>query len=304
MMFRSAHKRLLALAGSALSLLLCACSYGAYYLQFTQDSPDERASSITSLTDDDVPNIGTESRYSFVVIADPHFGASKSRSDDRFLAWFASQLAAEDTTLRPRFMANVGDTLNNGLDEEADDYEAFCNKVRQAAADSPLADTDFKIYTVLGNHDLYNNGWSVWKKRVYPHTSYYTFSVQAGSSEAFSFYFLDSGNGSLGDSQLNNLIKNLQADPRPKIVFSHYAVYAGDILYFTTQDTMERNLLIDAYAKNNVKYVFEGHDHPDHLYSFPTFSERAVPSLLYKSACCLVTVDEETATVTSQKIEF
>ena len=85
---------------------------------------------------------------------------------------------------------------------------------------------------------------------------------------------------------------------------SHYAVYAGGIFYYTLQDTMERNLLISAFAKNNVKYVFEGHDHYDHTYSWKSFDERAVPSFLYRYQCSLVTVNEESGEVESHLIDF
>ncbi|MCR5724320.1 MAG: metallophosphoesterase [Treponema sp.] len=285
--------------------LLTACPYGTFWLQFSQDGPDERAKSITELTGSELPDIGSSATYSFVVIADPHFGSPFERHDDGFVSWFTEQLESADTTKIPRFIVNVGDTLNSGSQDEADAYNEFCARIRTAAAQSQLHDANYKIYTILGNHDLYNNGWSVWKDSIYPYTSYYAFSAQADSSTSgFSYYFLDSGNGSLGNTQLTDFFARLSADSRPKIVFSHYAVYAGGIFYFTLQDTMERNLLLDAFARHQVRYVFEGHDHADHTYEWQSFSERAVPSFLYRYQCSLVTVNEASGTAESHLIDF
>ena len=301
-------------AGAAAVALLCtaaACSYGAYYLRFDEESPESRAKSSTYLSGSDVPTLAalTGTRYSFVVITDPHFGASRKRNDDSFLSWFSAQLAQEDEALKPRFVVNLGDTLDSGRSSQADDYNEFCDKLRALATDT-LKVSDFKIYTVMGNHDTYNNGWDVWKKNIYPHTSYYRLSLTTPANAAlatsgFSYYFLDSGNGTLGEAQLNDVIACLSADLRPKLVFLHYPVYSNDVLFYTLQNTMERNLLIDAFAKNRVTYVFAGHDHAEHRFTFKDkFSEHVIASFLYDNVCSLVTVDEATQKVTSTSISF
>ena len=290
----------LALTAAALILLLSAtaCSYGAYFLRFDEESPESRAKSALTLNDDDLPPL-TAHRYSFVIITDTHFGASKSRNDDKFIAWLDTQLDAADEGLRPRFVVNLGDTLDSGRDGQADDYIAFCEQLQETAARHNLP--RFPVYAVLGNHDTYNNGWEVWKRRVYPYTSYYTFTTADG----FSYYFLDSGNGTLGEAQLNDVIARMKDDPRPKLVFTHYPIYGNAIYYFTLQDTMERNLLIDAFARNNVRYIFAGHDHKDHRNTFKDdFREHDIASFLYSDVCSLVTIDETTGGVTSKNIDF
>lgn len=309
-------KRLTAALTALIALMVAAgCKYGAYFLLFDEETVDSRATSVTSLpltssAEDALPDIQGLSRYSFVIITDSHFGAAKERYDDEFCAWFETQLASADEAARPRFVANLGDTLNAGAKSEADDYNSFCDRLKSLAAAAGL--TTLPVYTILGNHDLYNNGWNVWKHNVYPYTSYYQFSLASNAAAAdasapsgFSYYFLDSANGTLGSPQLEDLLKHLEADARPKLIFTHYAIYGGDIFYFTLQDTIERNLLISACAKNNVRYVFAGHDHKDHRFTFENkFQEHVIASFLYGNTCALVTVDENAGTVSSANITF
>ena len=291
------------------------CTYGAYYLLFNEENVDSRATSacvlpLASDSTDTLPNLAGRAVYSFVIITDAHFGAARERRDSAFYALFSKQLNASDESKRPRFVVNLGDTLNAGKAGEADDYLRFCDELRARAAAAGVP--ELPIYTILGNHDLYNNGWEVWKDALYPFTSYYTFSLASGAAandaaapQGFSYYFLDSANGTLGKAQLDDVIARMEQDARPKLVFSHYAVYGGGIFYFTLQDTMERNLLISAFAKNNVRYVFAGHDHADHRYTFKdAFKEHVIASFLYKDVCALVTVDENTGAVTSENVEF
>ena len=236
-----------------------------------------------------------KSVYSFIVITDPHFGASHERNDDKFIAWFTQQLDAEEAYI-PRFMVCLGDTMNAGSNSEANDYNELCAKMNVLTEEK--LGKKFSTYAVLGNHDLYNNGWEVFRRKIYPYISSYMFSINN-----FSYYFLDSGNGSLGKSQLEDLEKKISVDGNKKIMFSHYAIYAGGILYYTIQDTQERNRLITDFVKNNVQYVFAGHAHNNHS-SKTGFEERVTASYLYSRAFRLVTVNEETETISETLLHF
>lgn len=290
-----------------ISFFISSCNFGIPAFLWNSDDAEQRSTKITSLTEQsDTPYadaVSGEQSYSFVVITDVHFGADETRHDQEFLSWFAQQLHNTDVSFRPRFVVCLGDTADGGKNSELDDYNntlvANIVSLGNSAWSPNSVGQPFKVYTILGNHDLYNDGGDAWAEKIYPHTSYYRFS--AGG---FSWYFLDTANGTLGSKQLSDFEDKAKNDSLPKIVFSHYPVYAGGNLLLTLQNTMERNRLITAFANDNVKYVFEGHTHYDRTFSFGCFEERITASYLYDRECCLVTVNRSTGAVSSQIINF
>lgn len=288
---------LLAVQTFLLSLLFASCNIGLPIFLYGETGVEERATSARILFGSDLPQVGSNSKYSFIVFTDAHFGETKyPRKEEAFLEAFKNHLRNPDETLRPRFIVNIGDTLDGGHSSEAD----YFNLVRQSwinAAKEILGVSDYKVYSILGNHDLYNNGWDTWKLRIYPYTSFYFFSINASGGTGFDFLFLDTGNGTLGGPQIENLEYILSQSQRPKIVFMHYPLYAGGIFYFTMDDVTERSRLISDFAKSNVKYVFEGHKHSAYDYDFKNFKEAVISAYLEKKSYGLVTVDESTGGV-------
>ena len=279
--------------------LSASCNFGLPIFLYAETGVEDRARGVKVLGGSDLPQIPNGTKYSFIVLTDPHFGEKKyKRREDDFIKKFKELLQNSDEGLKPRFIVNIGDTLDGGHEDEADDYNKAAARWIQTAKDE-LGASDYKVYAILGNHDLYNNGWEVWKKKIYPYTSYYKFTINAGgaSNGGFDFYFLDSGNGTLGDPQIEDLERNLSASSRPKIIFMHYPLYAGGIFYFALDDVHERARLISAFAESNVKYVFEGHKHQQHDYDFNNFKEAVIGAYLQERFFGLVTVDEAAASV-------
>ena len=303
-----------------LSALLASCNYGLPIFLYWETGVEERAQNAAELSGANLPQGISGPRYSFIVITDSHFGKKKpARAEEDFLKKFTALLQSPDPSLRPRFIVNLGDTLDGGHEDEAALFNATSARWI-AAAKNALGVGDYKVYSILGNHDLYNNGWEVWKKTVYPFTSYYKFTLNTSGSNGgaaafpaenggqncggFDFYFLDTGNGTLGGPQLEDVERNLAASARPKIVFMHYPIYAGGLLYFALDDAQERARLIDRFARGNVKYVFEGHTHSSHDYDFGKFKEAVVGSYLEERVFGLVTVDETTGSVAFARVEY
>ena len=269
---------------------------------FTETPADRRADQIKVMSGAGLPENLPATKYSFIVITDTHFTAKgKERRDNAFLEKFKSLLAADDESLKPRFIINLGDTLDTGRNAGADDFNA--QKARWIeAAKSALGVSGYNVYSALGNHDLYNNGWEVWKEKIWPYTSYYKMTPNA--SDGFSFYFLDTANGTLGAPQFENLLSNLKSDSHPKLIFCHYPLYAGGIFYFMMDDPIERNRLLANFAKNNVRFIFEGHYHHYRTFDYDKFREVIVPSFLFEYSFALVTVDENAKSVDYRIIEY
>ncbi len=297
-------KKFLFAAAIFVSSLLCSCNYGCPPFLFGEEDVESRATCAPVLFGNNLPQVGTESKYSFIVFTDSHFGNShKERREESFLLIFKSLLQSKDPAMRPRFIVNIGDTLDGGHSSEADFFNATAARWIETAKEI-LGVSDYKVYSILGNHDLYNNGWEVWRTRIYPYTSFYTFTLNAGGPNNFDFWFLDTGNGSLGAEQIEFLEGALAASARPKIVFMHYPLYAGGIFYFALDDVTERARLISDFARSNVKYVFEGHKHEPLDYDFGNFKEAVIGAYLEDKVFGLVTVDEATGLINFARINY
>jgi 3',5'-cyclic-AMP phosphodiesterase len=267
---------------AALAMLVSSCAYGVYNFFGREDTVRTRAESLSQFA---VPSsvADSDTSYTVAVITDVHFGADKSRTiDDTFLSWLKG---LQEKSESPKFVVCLGDIAEHGYESEMNDYNAFCNKIRAAPY-------NLEVYSVLGNHDLYNNGWKHWKKIVYPKTSFYHFRTNN-----FSWYFLDTGNGTLGTHQYSVLLDALESDSSPKIVCMHYPVYAQGHFYYCLQDSVERNLLISNFSDNNVKLLLDGHTHQYNYTDFG-FIEYNIPGFLEKGQWALVTINETAGTAT------
>lgn len=284
------------------AIIFSTCEFGSPLYLYGGTPVDSRSRKIKILQIQDIPKFERNSaKYSFLILTDTHFGTEKiERREKEFLQKFESLFSAQDE-LKPRFIINLGDTLNAGRDNEADSFneasKTWCEKAKE------ISDTDdFKIYSILGNHDLYNKGWQIWKEKIWPGISYYKFFLDADSDgKGFWFYFLDSANGTLGASQLEDLEKNLEADSAAKIIFCHYPPFVeqNGQYHFAFGNTIERNKMIAIFARHNVKFIFAGHTHEYSEHNFNKFVEVVVPSYAFKKAFALVTIDEA-----SEKVEY
>ena len=193
-------------------------------------------------------------------------GKGKTNVKEKLFSYL-DDLNSEGKVL-PVFVLVLGDIADTGVASEFEQYKLLLDELSENYGIE-------KNYGIVGNHDLYNTGWLEWKKTVYPHKSFYTFET-----ETFSWYFLDSGNGTLGSQQLNSFVTALKKDPKNKFVFIHYPLYRDDIFYFSLSDPRERAVLIDACAKYNVRAVFSGHDHYGSRFDYGPFEEIGVYSFV------------------------
>ena len=307
-------------------------NYGFFWGQFACDTVDERSPSVRSLSDSKLPdfssqNLPPSSVYSVLIVSDLHFGSKRENLDEKiFLDWLDSyykkysQGESADFTKLPRFIVNLGDTADGGHDSEFRDYVRFEKKIKAVCGkylygeteNTPEDERKFKIYGIIGNHDLYNDGGKGFAKYVFPYISSYHFSIDANPADSFSgfsFYFLDSGNGTTGTKQLDDFKEKISRDSNPKIVFTHYPVWAGGTdLFMILQNNLERNILLTYFAENKVKQVYEGHAHKNYGYDFKKFREDVIGSLRYsaraKKQCAIFTLNEETCAVATEIIEF
>lgn len=264
---------------SVLSALLCSCNFGLEEFFGRDNSIHDRSNSLENLDLSDYrPDTGNADSFSVVIVSDLHFdrdgekgifgGEDHKRDEEGFCRWLADVIEEKKQSSPVKFMISCGDHTESGKEKEYKAYKKFCNMIEERFG--------FKIYGVVGNHDLYNSGWEYYTEYSFPYISSYYFTT-AGTEKALSWYFLDSGSGTLGTKQLDHMTKLMKDDPNDKIVISHYPVYGGnDCLYFVMQNTVEQDLLLTAYAKNKVRLVFEGHKHEPKNNDLSKFTEAIV----------------------------
>jgi hypothetical protein len=116
-------------------------------------------------------------------------------------------------------------------------------------------------YFILGNHDLFFNGWDDYYS--YFGSSTYSFTVK--TSEASDLYIcLDSGNGTLGSRQLDwltDLLNRERKNYRYCIIFSHVNFFREHHTFSANPLVDEIRVMLDLFYKYNIDMVITGHDH-------------------------------------------
>ena len=271
-----------------LSVTVSGCGLNSYGLnEFLVRNPDvkTRTKRLEKLSAADAPAAPSTSEYTVLVITDVHFGAEKlpkngPRFDEEFFTWLST------FTPKPKFCVGLGDMAEHGWEEEFERYKAFTDRLESTHG--------IKTYNAVGNHDLYNSGWTYCKEYLYPFKSLYYF--EAGG---FSWYCIDTASGSLGDRQMRLLRKTMRSDPKPKIIMSHFPLWANGHFYFSLQDTLERNVLIATCAETGVKAALTGHTHIEKTSDFGKFTEYNHPGFYAKAGWGIITIDPVKQTVRS-----
>ncbi len=259
---------------------------GLYKLFGHGDSVDERVDGL-----EEVPApapIVRNGKFAFLLTSDVHFGnESYNRNDEAFFVLLQELKNTLDPP--PSFGVCLGDVVENGgTESEWTAYKAWTERVEGIIGN--------KVYTTTGNHDLYNEGWEYFEQYAYPYTGFFHFQTSG-----FSFYFLDTGSGSMGSKQYSLFTKAAKNDSMPKIICTHYPVYGTANFfqnYYTLQNTEEADSLITFFTNNNVKLYLSGHMHALHENELGNFTELVIPCFADNHKFAIVTVDTNANTTT------
>lgn len=278
---------------AAFVFLFGSCKYYSYGLDeflYRDGSIRNRSSRLKDLKV--CEEVSALDSYEILVITDVHFGGegigkNGDRRDDEFFEWISQHFDGTEKPF-PKFCVCLGDVAEHGLESEFKDFKEFSEKLE--------ARFGMKTYNVVGNHDLYNAGWKNFEKYNFPYCSFYKFRTKN-----FTYYFLDSASGSLGDEQLTAFKRDMEYNEkgRNKLVFMHVPAYAGGLFYFVMQNSIERNKFISYCADNGVLALIDGHTHKE-ITSNLGFTEYNLPGYLEKRGWAVVSVDEAKKTVSSK----
>ena len=266
--------------------LFNSCKYGSDNLFYTGASVNERTKDgITFLEDNPVQG---KLKYNVLIFSDTHFGVKTKTPPYQKLYEYLDKI--KETSEYPAFAIALGDLTDTAGVEEFEQYNVFIQTLENKY--------NLKTYNIIGNHDCYLSGWDNWKNNCYPHTSFYKFETSN-----FSYYFLDTGTGTIGKNQLNHLKKEMQKDSKQKVICSHYPLYTSTLL-FCMGDSYERNELINLFQRTNVKIVLSGHIHKNETVDLGTFAQQTITSFTYYQKIGILKVDEDNKKVDFEKIDL
>ena len=199
--------------------------------------------------------IYAECGYSFYVAADPHINETS-----RSLGKFNDELKNDAEAL---FGVILGDCT-----DVKDNLPRYFN----ALEFSPYRHSfNQKIFHVLGNHDVFFNGWVDFRESA--GASVYWFEVVTPDGTDL-YISLDTATGTLGRKQtewFQTFLAGSRSTYRHCVVLTHTNFFYTDI----SQDSSgnlpleEIFFLIDFLGKQNVSLVLQGHDHyrDDNIYN-------------------------------------
>lgn len=251
---------------------LMSCKLGVHQMLWRPHPVDERSKELVKLSDSEFPFIGATmpEKYDCLILSDIHFGNKKNPAWQKL--FFDSLKQYRETHTTPMlFCIMLGDIVDHGFAVEYETAKAFQQRIAETNRLSEYEDIPMPVYSVAGNHDVYNSGWNLWKQTCYPHTSAYYFETKR-----LEWYFLDTASGTLGRPQFYNLKAKMQRSSKAKFIFTHYPLYGNGILYFSLSNPRERAELISLFAQTNLKLYCSGHFHPGASCDYDTFKERSL----------------------------
>lgn len=253
-----------------ISLIFSSCDFLDFSgMVVTYTDVDERFESSMAWNEThSLPNVNSsDDDYTFYIISDSHLGSTTNITtmyDD-------AVASAADGVLM------IGD-LCSGNEEDYDTLNAVVNRY-----------SSLPSFQVIGNHDLYFEGWDHFYNYFGSSTYYLTVHTPSDSDL---YIMLDSGGGTLGSLQLQ-WFKDLLASQRDKYrnctVLTHNNILLSRHTISTLPMQEEVKVLLDLFLKYDVNYCITGHDHKYDAFTFGNTNYVVTDALLdsYKNAAFL-----------------
>lgn len=251
------------------------CQYGLNQMFYRSQGIDERG----KYMDRFFVNLGdiyttSEDSYSFFIFTDCHFGSSKFSGTDGIIGFLEdwSIKNSTDEKKKIRFALFLGDASDTGDQREYEDWKELDKKISQIIL--PNNPNATNVLCILGNHDVFNDGFPLWKKYCYPYQPTFRFAVSTGIGKRV-FYSMDSSNSLFGTGQLDFMRFKMTSDYNLDMrttVMSHSPLhtYAQP---FISMDNQDRIGAIKLFNETGVDFYMSGHIHLGGTYDFKLFRE-------------------------------
>ena len=191
--------------------------------------------------------VTTPGEYTFYVATDPHINKTHNNLDIFNDAFRNDSEASFGVILGD--CTDIRDNLSSYLEALAYSHDRHS--------------FDHKIYHILGNHDLYFNGWVDFKEDIGP--SVYWFEVLFPEGKDL-YISLDTATGTLGRRQtkwFKTFLSENRRNYRYCVILTHTNFFYTDNSQVSSGNMpIEESIaLIEFLAKNDVSLVLQGHDH-------------------------------------------
>ena len=182
-------------------------------------------------------SVANANSFSFAVVGDTHLG-----NDMQNLQTILTNTAAEGD----EFLILLGDIVDKGVRADMD-------AVKAAVAASALSG---KVLYIVGNHDVFDDGWAHFKADFGPSV----YSLTIGNSQ---FIALDTADGTVGRDQTEWLTAQFGVPaPTHRFLLSHYLPHVPhQRTYLRLADEVEAARLMKLAGNHSVSAWFGGHYH-------------------------------------------
>jgi predicted phosphodiesterase len=205
--------------------------------------------------------------YSFIVLSDTHIENGNARGLEK--------IAGAALAAGAQFVVITGDITQNGRRQDLEKFREIGESLRSLS---------IPLYPVIGNHDIYSGGWSLWRELIGSAT------YQAESPDT-TLIMLDSANANFGRDQLDWLENRLKGAKKNTFVFTHANLFTQSIGdKQTLTDTRERARML-SMLKGRCGAVFSGHAHRRIIREAGGVQCVTLEDFLSHSSYCLVRVD-------------
>lgn len=194
-----------------------------------------------------VAAVEVEESYTFYVAADPHINETHRN------------LSIFNDALRNDGEASFGIILGDCTDAK----DRLPNYLRALAYNPEQHAYNHRIFHILGNHDVFFNGWADFKEYIGPSVYWFEVLFEGGKDL---YIALDTATGTLGRKQ-TEWLKSFLAGNRK--LYRHCVVLTHTNFFYTdTSQNSSGNMpieeslsLISFWGKQKVTLVLQGHDH-------------------------------------------
>ncbi len=183
-------------------------------------------------------SLAQSDNFSFAIVGDLHIG---NQDTTRFRKILSMANAEGDS-----FIILLGDIVDKG---EQQDFIAVQNALKENNYEG-------KFLPVIGNHDIFDEGWNHFRDRLGP--SHYT--LQFGNSK---YIAIDTADGTLGEPQRDWLEAELGKDsPFHIFILSHYLpIIPGERTYLKLSNEEEALALMSLTSERGVRSWLGAHYH-------------------------------------------
>lgn len=233
-----------------LSVMACSCSHLDLKGLFmpTGEGVEKRFEQSKEMNEDlKYGYVKTQESYTFYVATDPHI-------DDTH-----ENLGAFNDAFRNDTDASFGVILGDCIDVK-DNLPAY---LKALSYNPEKHACDHQVFHILGNHDIFFNGWVNFKELVGPSVYWFEVIFDGGKDLYIS---LDTATGSLGSKQtkwLNSFLSENRSNYRHCVILTH-----TNFFYTDSSQTSSGNMpieesmaLMDLFGRHNIALVLQGHDH-------------------------------------------